>query len=428
MPDEQPAEHKASQLPGWTIHPLGSAVLPTEPQPHHRARSGERHQVRRPRGVTLVVPYCCAPAQNGSSTTTSARATEHTSTGGVGRSPGGWRDDGPAGPLTCLVTARDRVEVSPPVRVEGRLVDRGIEVRALGRGARVQFAETAQSPWTDSARAPVGGEMDRVTSDFASTGSCCWCMPEHRMCCRWYGHDHRPAMITKAHKPVIVAHRLGTFLGIQGTPERAGSSPPWPADPRSFAVDHPSFFSACSCSVGWSGVHDRSQRVSQRRLTGRLPIRADPETIHRSVVQPLAQLVATGRRSQDQQRQDRHVRLHEFDQGIATASRSAPRPVAGIGGNGTAPGSAARTHPPATPLQPGPTSAAQSWPAPPSPCSANIRPHGAGIDTCDRQCPGRCLRDGRTAGFHRSARFLPTVVLSDSMGNGRVNELSTDGC
>jgi hypothetical protein len=55
-------------------------------------------------------------------------------------------------------------------------------------------------------------------------------------------------------------------------------------------------------------------------------------------------------------------------------------------------------------------------------------PHGAAVDTCDRQCPGRCLRDGRTAGFHRSARFLPTVVLSDSMGSGRVNELSTDGC
>jgi hypothetical protein len=32
-------------------------------------------------------------------------------------------------------------------------------------------------------------------------------------------------MITKAHKPVILAHRLGTFLGIQGTPERAGLSP-----------------------------------------------------------------------------------------------------------------------------------------------------------------------------------------------------------
>jgi hypothetical protein len=48
----------------------------------------------------------------------------------------------------------------------------------------------------------------------------------HRMCCRRYGHDHRPAMITKAHKPVILAHRLGTFLAIQGTPERAGFSPP----------------------------------------------------------------------------------------------------------------------------------------------------------------------------------------------------------
>ena len=68
------------------------------------------------------------------------------------------------GPLSCLVTAQDRDEVGPPVRVEGRLVDRGIKVQASGRGARVQsLAETAQSPWTDSARAPVGGEMGRVT-------------------------------------------------------------------------------------------------------------------------------------------------------------------------------------------------------------------------------------------------------------------------
>jgi hypothetical protein len=39
----------------------------------------------------------------------------------------------------------------------------------------------------------------------------------YRMCCQRYAHDHRPAMITKAHKPVILAHRLGTFLGIQGS-------------------------------------------------------------------------------------------------------------------------------------------------------------------------------------------------------------------
>ncbi|HLM21893.1 MAG TPA: hypothetical protein VK390_10250, partial [Propionibacteriaceae bacterium] len=51
-----------------------------------------------------------------------------------------WRVPGRCsiGPLTCLVTARDRVEVGPPVRGEGRLVDRGIKVQALGRGARVQ--------------------------------------------------------------------------------------------------------------------------------------------------------------------------------------------------------------------------------------------------------------------------------------------------
>jgi hypothetical protein len=184
-----------------------------------------------------------------------------------------------SGPLTCLVTARDRVEVGPPVRGQGRLVDRGIKVEALGRGARVQsLAETAQSPRTDSAtRAPVGGEMDRVTQRLHIDRVVLLVNAGHRMCCRRYGHDHRPAMITKAHKPVILAHRLGTFLGVQGAPEWAGFAP-WPADPRSFAVDHPSFFSACSCSVVWSGVHDRSLRVSQRRVAGRLSIRADPET------------------------------------------------------------------------------------------------------------------------------------------------------
>jgi hypothetical protein len=119
----------------------------------------------------------------------------------------------------------------------------------------------------------------------------------------------------------IVSVLSSVFRELRSGPVSRG---PWPADPRSFAVDHPSFLSACSCSVVWSGVHDRSQHVSQRRAADQLPIRADPETIHRSVVQPLTQLVAIGRRSQDQQRQDRHVRLHEFDQGIATASRSAP--------------------------------------------------------------------------------------------------------
>jgi hypothetical protein len=48
----------------------------------------------------------------------------------------------------------DRVEVCPPVRGEGRLVDRGIEVQALGPRARLQsLAETARSPRTDSALA-----------------------------------------------------------------------------------------------------------------------------------------------------------------------------------------------------------------------------------------------------------------------------------
>ena len=47
----------------------------------------------------------------------------------------------------------------------------------------------------------------------------------HRMCCRRYGHDHRPALITKAYKPVILAHRLGTFFGIRGLRSGPGSRP-----------------------------------------------------------------------------------------------------------------------------------------------------------------------------------------------------------
>ena len=74
----------------------------------------------------------------------------------------------------------DRVEVCPSVRGEGRLVDRSIKVQALGRGARVQsFAETAQSPWTDSAFAHWwAAKWIASPSDFASTVSCCWWMPD----------------------------------------------------------------------------------------------------------------------------------------------------------------------------------------------------------------------------------------------------------
>jgi hypothetical protein len=81
-----------------------------------------------------------------------------------------------SGPLIYLVTARGRVEVGPPVRGEGRLVDRGIKVQALGRGARVQsLAETAQSPRTGSALAHWwAAKWIASPSDFTSTGSCCW--------------------------------------------------------------------------------------------------------------------------------------------------------------------------------------------------------------------------------------------------------------
>ena len=67
--------------------------------------------------------------------------------------------------------------------------------------------------------------MDRVTQRLHIDKVVLLVNAGHRMCYRRHGHDHRPAMITKAHKPVILAHRLGTFLDIQGTPERAGFSP-----------------------------------------------------------------------------------------------------------------------------------------------------------------------------------------------------------
>jgi hypothetical protein len=66
--------------------------------------------------------------------------------------------------------------------------------------------------------------MDRVTQRLHIDRVVLLVNAGRRMCCRRYGHDHRPAMITKARKPVILLHRLGTFLGIQGTPERAGLS------------------------------------------------------------------------------------------------------------------------------------------------------------------------------------------------------------
>jgi hypothetical protein len=61
-------------------------------------------------------------------------------------------------------------------------------------------------------------------------------------------------------------------------------------------------------------------------------------------------------------------------------------------------------------------SVAAPWPV--FSCRRHVRPPAS----------RRCLRNGRTAGFHRSARLLPTVVLSDSMAAGGVNELSADGC
>lgn len=86
-------------------------------------------------------------------------------------------------------------------------------------------------PASDRFRSPalVGGEMDRVTRRLHIDTVVLLVNAGHRMCCRRYGHDHRPAMITKAHKPVIIAHRLGASLGIQGVPGAGRVLGPWPA-------------------------------------------------------------------------------------------------------------------------------------------------------------------------------------------------------
>jgi hypothetical protein len=46
-------------------------------------------------------------------------------------------------------------------------------------------------------RALVGGEMDRVTQRLHIDRVVLLVDAGHRMCCRRYGHDHRPAMITQ---------------------------------------------------------------------------------------------------------------------------------------------------------------------------------------------------------------------------------------
>jgi hypothetical protein len=171
------------------------------------------------------------------------------------------------------------------------------------------------------------------------------------MCCRRSGHDHRPAMITKPYKPVILAHRLGTFLGIQGTPERAGFSPLGrPIRDHLQLITLPSSAHAAAPSYGAESMIEASVSANGR-VAGRLPIRADPETIHRRVVQPVTQLVAIGCRSQDQQRQDRHVRPNSIEESLwpADPPRDSPSPASAETA-ATAPGAAARNHPPAIPL------------------------------------------------------------------------------
>jgi hypothetical protein len=127
-------------------------------------------------------------------------------------------------------------------------------------------------------------------------------------------------MITKAHKPVILADRLGTFLGIQGLRSGPGSRPPGqPIQDHLQLITLPSSAHAAAPSFGAESMIEASVSAS-----GASPVDSQFEPIQEPSTavsfSPVTQLVAIGRRSQDQQRQDRHVPLHEFDQGIATAS------------------------------------------------------------------------------------------------------------
>ena len=78
------------------------------------------------------------------------------------------------------------------LRGEGRLVDRGIKVQALGRGSGpVARRDCAVASDRFRSRAPVGGEMDRVTQRLHIDRVVLLVNAGHRMCCRRYGHDHR---------------------------------------------------------------------------------------------------------------------------------------------------------------------------------------------------------------------------------------------
>jgi hypothetical protein len=166
-----------------------------------------------------------------------------------------------------------------------------------------------------------------------------------------------PARAPGVVSPGRAAHRRKLYSGDSG-PGRSSRPPGRPIQDHLQLITPPSSAHAAAPSYGAESI---SKPACQPMAPGRsTPHSSRSRTIHRSVVQPVTQLVATGRRSQDQQRQDRRVPLHEFDQGIATAGRSArdsPSPHPRKRPQ-TAPGAAARTHPPATPLQPRGTSAA----------------------------------------------------------------------
>jgi hypothetical protein len=127
-------------------------------------------------------------------------------------------------------------------------------------------------------------------------------------------------MITKAHKPVILADRLGTFPRYSGD-SGAGRvlAPGQPIQDHLQLITLPSSAHAAAPSFGAESMIEASVSAS-----GASPVDSQFEPIQEPSTavsfSPVTQLVAIGRRSQDQQRQDRHVPLHEFDQGIATAS------------------------------------------------------------------------------------------------------------
>jgi hypothetical protein len=117
--------------------------------------------------------------------------------------------------------------------------------------------------------------MDRVTQRLRIDRVVLLVDAGNRMCCRRSGHDHRPVMITKAHKRFSL-HIVSVLPRYQGTPERAGSRPGGPIQDHLQLITAPASAHAAAPSDGAESMIDASVSADGR-VAGRLPIRADPK-------------------------------------------------------------------------------------------------------------------------------------------------------